>query len=57
MTIWADLDENNFVINVIVADQEFIDGLPNASEYVVLTSGGIGWQYVDGVFVNPYEKK
>ena len=45
MTIYADLDENNLVINVIVADQEFIDGLPNASDYVLLTNGGIGWTY------------
>jgi hypothetical protein len=53
MTIYADLDENNVVINVIVADQEFIDNLPNSAEYVLLTDGGIGWTYVDGVFVPP----
>ena len=45
MTIYADLDENNVVINVIVADQEFIDNLPNSAEYVLLTDCGIGWTY------------
>jgi len=57
MTIYADLDANNVVINVIVADQEFIDSLPNSAEYVLLTSGGIGWTYVDGVFVPPQEEE
>ena len=45
MTIYADLDENNVVINVIVADQKFIDNLPNSTEFVLLTNGGIGWTY------------
>ena len=55
MTIYADLDENNVVINVIVADQEFIDGLPNSAEYVLLTDGGIGWTYdsATGNFISP----
>jgi hypothetical protein len=57
MTIWADLDENNVVINVIVADQEFINSIPNGSEFVEITEGGIGWIYVNGIFINPYAIK
>jgi hypothetical protein len=52
MTVYAEI-ANNFVINVIVADQEFIDILPNSADYVLLTEGGIGWAYVDGVFIEP----
>jgi hypothetical protein len=52
MTVYAQI-ANNFVINVIVADQEFIDILPNSADYVLLTEGGIGWAYVDGVFIEP----
>ena len=57
MTVFADLDENNIVINVIVADQKFIDALPNASEYVLLTGdAGIGWTYDAATqeFIPPY---
>ena len=55
MTIFADLDENNIVINVVVADQEFIDSLPNSTEFVLLTNGGIGWTYdpTANVFIAP----
>ena len=55
MTIWADLNENNLVINVIVADQKFIDNLPNSTEFIVLTRGGIGWTYdaAADVFIAP----
>jgi hypothetical protein len=55
MTIFADLDENNIVINVVVADQEFINSLPNSTEYMVLTRGGIGWTYdaAADVFIAP----
>ena len=52
MTVYAQI-ANNFVINVIVADQEFIDILPNSADYVLLTEGGICWAYVDGVFIEP----
>jgi len=40
---------------VIVADQEFIDSLPNNNEYVLLTNGGIGWTYdaAADVFIAP----
>jgi hypothetical protein len=57
MTVYADLDENNVVINVIVADQEFIDGLPNSAEWVLLTdNAGIGWTYdtTTQTFIAPY---
>lgn len=57
MTVYADLDKNNVVINVIVADQEFIDALPNASDYVLLTdNAGIGYIYdaTTQTFVEPY---
>ena len=55
MTIYADLNENNLVINVIVADQKFIDNLPNGSEFMILTRGGIGWTYdaAADVFIAP----
>jgi hypothetical protein len=55
MTIYADLDANNIVINVIVADQDFISQLPNANEYLILTRGGIGWSYdsAANVFIAP----
>ena len=52
MTVYAQI-ANNLVINVIVADQEFIDILPNSADYVLLTEGGIGWEYVNGVFIEP----
>ena len=46
MTVYADLDANNVVINVIVADKEFIDGLPDSAEYVLAKDNcGIGWTY------------
>lgn len=52
MTVYAQI-ANNVVVNVIVADQEFIDALPNFADYVLLTEGGIGWAYVDGKFIEP----
>jgi len=54
MTIYAQL-LNGIVINVIVADQEFIDSLPNSSDYVLLTNGGIGWTYdaTKQIFIAP----
>ena len=57
MSVYADLDANNVVINVIVADQEFIDALPNSAEYVLATGdAGIGWTYNFDTqeFVAPY---
>ena len=57
MTVYADLDENNVVINVIIADQKFIDGLPNSAEYVLASNNcGIGWTYDPKTqeFIAPY---
>ena len=44
---------NNIVVNVIVADQNFID--TETDEYILLTRGGIGWTYdsTDNVFIAP----
>jgi hypothetical protein len=49
------LIKNSFVINVIVADQVFIDSLPNNADYKLLTRGGIGWSYdeINKVFIAP----
>jgi hypothetical protein len=40
--------ENGKVVNAVVSDADF------AAEngWVELTSGGIGWDYIDGVFVD-----
>ena len=57
MSVYADLDANNIVINVIVADQEFIDGLPDKAEYVLAKDNcGIGWTYdpTTQEFIPPY---
>lgn len=55
MTIYADLDQNNVIINVIIANQEFIDSLPDSTQYIILTRGGIGWTYDPSanVFIAP----
>lgn len=55
MNNYAQLNDQNIVVNVIVADQEFIDSLPNSNEYVLLTNGGIGWTYdiADDMFIAP----
>ena len=52
MTYFAKLS-GNIVINVIIADQEFVNGLPDSQDYVETNYGGIGWTYVDGVFIEP----
>jgi len=46
---------DGLVVNAIVADAEFIESLPNKSEYKVLTRGGIGYTYdIDAdVFIAP----
>jgi len=55
MTGYAELDKQNIVINVIVADQEFINALPNYKRFVILSRGGIGWKYdiTANVFIAP----
>ena len=47
------LIKNGIVENTIVADNDFINSLPNANDYVEYTNAGIGWSY-DGVnFIPP----
>lgn len=43
---------NGIVKNIIVADDDFINGLPNKNDYVEYTNAGIGWSY-DGVNFMP----
>ena len=52
---YAELNANNIVINVIVADQEFIDKETETDQYIILTNGGIGYTYdaVNEVFIAP----
>jgi hypothetical protein len=54
MTIYAQI-VNGLVINVIVADQDFISTLQNKNDYKILTRGGIGWTYdeTSDVFIAP----
>ena len=44
---------NNFVVNVIVAEQPFIDSLSDSTSYVFCEFCGIGDSYIDGVFIHP----
>ena len=43
---------NNIVVNVIVADQEFI-ATQTDKNYVLCTDGGIGWTYNGTTFIAP----
>lgn len=47
--------KNHSVVNVIVADAEFVSELPDANDYVILSRGGIGWFYdaQANVFISP----
>jgi len=49
------LIKNGIVANIIVADSDFIDSLPNSSDYVQYTNAGIGWIYdaSKNVFIPP----
>ena len=51
MTIYAELDQTNIVVNVIVADAEFIS--TSNLDYVLLSRGGIGWTYDGTNFIAP----
>ena len=52
MSVYAEIDDNNVVVNTIVADSQFIATQTNKN-YVLLTRGGIGWNF-DGVnFIAP----
>ena len=44
---------NGVVVNAIVADADFIESLPNKSEYKILTCGGIGWIFDGTNFIEP----
>ena len=52
MSYFAQLS-GNLVINVLVADQEFINQLPNPQDYVETNSGGIGWTFDGTNFIAP----
>ena len=52
MSIYAEIDGNNVVINTIIADLDFIT-TQTEKNYVLLTRGGIGWNF-DGInFIAP----
>ena len=55
MTTYAELNAENIVINIIVADQQFIDNETDTDQYVILTNGGIGWTYdaTQNTFIAP----
>jgi hypothetical protein len=55
MTIYAKLNDQNIVINIIVADVEFINSSLDKNDYKLLTRGGIGWTYdkISDVFIAP----
>ena len=44
---------NGVVVNTIVADADFIETLPNKTEYKILTCGGIGWTFHGTNFIAP----
>ena len=44
MTIYAQLDANNMVVNTIVADADFVASQTDKT-YVLCTSAGIGYSY------------
>jgi len=55
MNNYAQLNNQKLVINVIVADLEFINSLLDKENYKLLTRGGIGWTYdeVSDIFIAP----
>jgi hypothetical protein len=52
MSIYAEIDSNNVVINTIIADLEFIT-TQTEKNYVLLTRGGIGWNFDGANFIAP----
>ena len=44
---------NDIVINIIVADQEFVDQYYAGAINVDGVDCGIGWFYIDGEFIAP----
>jgi hypothetical protein len=62
MAKYAVINENNIVINTILADSQSIAELVSGNicvEYTDNTPVGIGWTYKDGIFSEPVveEKK
>jgi hypothetical protein len=60
MNMYARLNENNVVINVEVADPEWVNSQPNPSFYVQATENNkpaIGGDYFNGLFypIKPFE--
>jgi hypothetical protein len=55
MTTYAELNADNIVINIIVANQEFIDNETDTDQYIILINGGIGWTYdlTQNIFIAP----
>ena len=52
MTNYAELNDDNIVVNVIVADAQFVATQPNKN-YVLCTRGGIGWSFDGTNFIAP----
>ena len=54
MSIYAVIDGNNQVLNVIVADNQQIAEMVTEKTCVLLddnpSGAGIGWYYIDGIF-------
>ena len=44
--------KNNKVVNIIIADANFIAALPNSGDFVAYSIAGIGWNY-DGIGFYP----
>ena len=52
MTTYAEINNENIVVNVIVADADFI-ATQTDKTYVLCTRGGIGWSFDGTNFVAP----
>ena len=54
MTIYAQLDANNMVVNTIVADADFVASQTDKT-YVLCTNAGVGYSYdaVADIFIAP----
>jgi len=52
MATYAEIDTQNIVVNIIVADAEFV-ATQTDKQYVLCTRGGIGWTFDGTNFVAP----
>jgi hypothetical protein len=50
---YAIINSENLVVNVIEWDGESDWQPPENHQVVLLTEGGMGWSYINGVFVPP----